>query len=130
MASILVTGASRGIGRATCVSLGRAGHRVFATMRDPSRAPALSAIASAESLPILVSALDVDRIKAHAFGPSSLFEAWVAQERANTPIVAHAVITKSYDIRRACPTVVLCELYVVPERRRGDEQEHTTGTAM
>ena len=60
MASILVTGASRGIGRATCVSLGRAGHRVFATMRDPSRAPALSAIASAESLPIIVSAMDVD----------------------------------------------------------------------
>lgn len=60
MASILVTGASRGIGRATCVSLGRAGHRVFATMRDPSRAPELSAIATAESLPIVVSAMDVD----------------------------------------------------------------------
>ncbi len=60
MASILVTGASRGIGRATCVSLGRAGHRVFATMRDPSRAPELSAIATAESLPIIVSAMDVD----------------------------------------------------------------------
>ena len=60
MASILVTGASRGIGRATCVALGRAGHRVFATMRDPSSAPALSDIAREESLPIVVSALDVD----------------------------------------------------------------------
>ena len=60
MASILVTGASRGIGRATCVSLGRAGHRVFATMRDPANATELSAIASAESLPISLSAMDVD----------------------------------------------------------------------
>ena len=60
MASILVTGASRGIGRAACVSLARAGHRVFATMRDPAKSPDLSAFASAASLPIVVSAMDVD----------------------------------------------------------------------
>lgn len=66
-----------------------------------------------------VSALDVDRIRAHAFGQNALFEGWVAQERPNTPIFAHAIITKSYDFRRACPTVVLCELYVAPEQRRG-----------
>jgi GNAT superfamily N-acetyltransferase len=66
-----------------------------------------------------VSGLEADRIKAHAFGPNALFEAWVAQARSNAPIVAHAVITKSYDVRRAQPTVVLCELYVSPEHRRG-----------
>ncbi len=60
MASILVTGASRGIGRAACVSLGRAGHRVFATMRDPASASELSAIVRAESLPISLSTMDVD----------------------------------------------------------------------
>ncbi|MEO6971481.1 MAG: SDR family oxidoreductase [Chthoniobacterales bacterium] len=60
MASILVTGASRGIGRATCISLARAGHRVFATMRDPANAPELGALAISESLPIIVSAMDVD----------------------------------------------------------------------
>ena len=60
MASILVTGASRGIGRATCVSFARAGHHVFATMRDPAKAPELSAIATAESLPITILAMDVD----------------------------------------------------------------------
>jgi GNAT superfamily N-acetyltransferase len=64
------------------------------------------------------SGLDQDRIKAHAFGPGALFEAWVAQEKPNQPIVGHAVITKSYDMRRACPAIVLCELYVVPEQRR------------
>jgi GNAT superfamily N-acetyltransferase len=43
----------------------------------------------------------------------------VAQERSNTPLIAHAVITKSYDVRRACPSIALIELYVVPEHRRG-----------
>lgn len=66
-----------------------------------------------------VSALEPDRIKAHAFGSNALFEAWVAQERANAPLIGHAMITKSYDVRRACPNVVLCELYVGPEHRRG-----------
>lgn len=66
-----------------------------------------------------VSTLEPDRIKAHAFGANALFEAWVAQERNNAPIVAHAIITKSYDVRRGAPNIVLCELYVVPEHRRG-----------
>lgn len=66
-----------------------------------------------------MSSLDVDRIKAHAFGNNALFEAWVAQEKPNAPIVAHAVITKSYDVRRGCPSIVLCELYVAPDGRRG-----------
>ena len=60
MAAILVTGASRGIGLATCLSLGRAGHEVYATMRHPNRALELGAAASAESLPITVLAMDVD----------------------------------------------------------------------
>lgn len=64
------------------------------------------------------SSLDPDRIKAHAFGSNALFEAWVAQERANAPVIGHAIITKSYDIRKAAPNVVLCELYVLPEHRR------------
>jgi GNAT superfamily N-acetyltransferase len=66
-----------------------------------------------------VSGLDTDRIKSHAFGSNALFEAWVAQERQNAPLVAQAIITKSYDVRRASPNVVLCELYVAPEHRRG-----------
>lgn len=60
MASVLVTGASRGIGLATCLSLGRAGHQVFATMRNPAGAPQLQDAASAESLPITISPMDVD----------------------------------------------------------------------
>lgn len=63
--------------------------------------------------------LESDRIKAHAFGSNALFEAWVAQERNNAPLAGHAIITKSYDVRRGAPNVVLCELYVIPEHRRG-----------
>ena len=55
-----MTGASRGIGLATCLLLGRAGHNVYATMRNPNRAPELGEVASAESLPITVLAMDVD----------------------------------------------------------------------
>lgn len=60
MASVLITGTSSGIGLATALALGRAGHKVYATMRQPSRAPYLALIAGREKLPITVSAMDVD----------------------------------------------------------------------
>jgi NAD(P)-dependent dehydrogenase (short-subunit alcohol dehydrogenase family) len=60
MASVLITGTSKGIGMATALVLGRAGHTVYATMRDPRRAPQLAEVAERERLPIKVSAMDVD----------------------------------------------------------------------
>jgi GNAT superfamily N-acetyltransferase len=66
----------------------------------------------------LFSALDADRFKAHAFGANALLEAWVAQPKPNAAITGLAIITKSYDVRRACPTIVLCELHVAPAQRR------------
>jgi len=60
MASVLITGTSTGIGLATALDLGRAGHKVYATMRNPSRAPDLGARAAKENLPIKISAMDVD----------------------------------------------------------------------
>lgn len=60
MASVLITGTSSGIGLATALAFGRAGHRVYATMRQPDRAPDLEQIATKEKLPITVSAMDVD----------------------------------------------------------------------
>ncbi len=88
-----------------------------AIARDAQAIAKLAAEAAAEESG--VSGLDPDRIRLHGFGPNALFEAWVAQEKPNAPIIGHAVITKSYDMRRACPSLALCELYVVPEQRRG-----------
>jgi NAD(P)-dependent dehydrogenase (short-subunit alcohol dehydrogenase family) len=60
MASVLITGTSTGIGLATALTLGRAGHNVYATMRDPSRAPELGERTAHEKLPIKISVMDVD----------------------------------------------------------------------
>jgi NAD(P)-dependent dehydrogenase (short-subunit alcohol dehydrogenase family) len=55
MSSVLVTGASRGIGFATALALGRAGHTVYATMRDPGRAPDLAETAEQPTRPSVVA---------------------------------------------------------------------------
>lgn len=60
MSSVLITGTSSGIGLATALAFARAGHNVYATMRNPSRAPELAQIAATEKLPISISAMDVD----------------------------------------------------------------------
>ena len=60
MASALITGTSSGIGLATVLAFGRAGHTVFATMRNPARAPQLGETVAAEELPVQILTLDVD----------------------------------------------------------------------
>lgn len=57
---VLITGTSTGIGLATAVALGRAGHNVYATMRNPDRAPELQTMTRQEALPIVILPLDVD----------------------------------------------------------------------
>ena len=59
--TVVITGASRGIGLATALGLGRAGFRVAATLRDPSRSPELSQIAEREQLPVRIWPMDVDQ---------------------------------------------------------------------
>ena len=60
MAIVLITGTSTGIGFATALAFGRAGHKVAATMRNPDRAPELGRVAAKERLPITVYVMDVD----------------------------------------------------------------------
>ncbi|MCA6074333.1 SDR family oxidoreductase [Fulvivirga sedimenti] len=57
---ILITGTSRGIGFNAAIALAKAGHTVFATMRNPAKSPALAEHATSENLPIHISAMDVD----------------------------------------------------------------------
>lgn len=60
MASVLITGTSTGIGLETALALGRAGHNVYATMRNPSWAPELGEKTSQEGLRIKISVMDVE----------------------------------------------------------------------
>jgi len=60
MKSVIITGASRGIGLDTALAFGRAGYKVFATMRNPEKAIELKEKIKAESLPISIAAMDVD----------------------------------------------------------------------
>ncbi len=60
MSTILITGASKGIGLATAIAFGRAGHTVAATMRNPNRTAELAKIAAEESLAITIYPMDVD----------------------------------------------------------------------
>jgi NAD(P)-dependent dehydrogenase (short-subunit alcohol dehydrogenase family) len=60
MANVLITGTSSGIGLATALECARAGHKVFATMRNPAGAPQLGELAKRERLRIEIRTLDVD----------------------------------------------------------------------
>ncbi len=60
MASVLITGTSKGIGFETALAFCRAGHTVHATMRNPSQSPELAETARREKLPITISRMDVD----------------------------------------------------------------------
>jgi NAD(P)-dependent dehydrogenase (short-subunit alcohol dehydrogenase family) len=60
MSIVIITGSSTGIGFATALNLARAGHRVYATMRNPQKFPGLLELAKKEQLPIQVLAMDVD----------------------------------------------------------------------
>jgi len=73
--TILVTGTSTGLGFATAVSLARAGHDVFASMRNPAGAPELRTVAAHEKLPITILPLDVDSDASVAASIRSVIEA-------------------------------------------------------
>jgi NAD(P)-dependent dehydrogenase (short-subunit alcohol dehydrogenase family) len=60
MAIVVVTGTSSGIGFATAKVLAKAGHKVYATMRNPERSPQLIHFAEKEHLSITVLTMDVD----------------------------------------------------------------------
>ena len=71
MAIAVVTGSSTGIGEATAVSLARAGHTVYATMRNPQTGgEGLLKVAAQENLPLRLAKLDVDKDESvrEAFG--------------------------------------------------------------
>jgi NAD(P)-dependent dehydrogenase (short-subunit alcohol dehydrogenase family) len=60
MKTALITGTSKGIGLETALSFGRAGYKVFATMRNPEAASDMKQKIENESLDISISKMDVD----------------------------------------------------------------------
>jgi NAD(P)-dependent dehydrogenase (short-subunit alcohol dehydrogenase family) len=66
MRSVLVTGASTGIGRATALRLDADGWRVFAGVRDPADGESLRAAASERLLPVALDVTDPEQIAAAA----------------------------------------------------------------
>ena len=56
----LVTGTSTGIGQATAIALARAGHVVYAGMRNLAAAEPLTSVASSENVRIVAIQMDVD----------------------------------------------------------------------
>src|SRR5690348_3192288 len=94
MASVLITGTSKGIGLEAALAFGRAGHKVHATMRNPSQSPELAEAVAREKLPIMVSAMDVD-------SDESVRQAIGAIQQAHGPIdvlVNNAAIERSGSI--------------------------------
>jgi NAD(P)-dependent dehydrogenase (short-subunit alcohol dehydrogenase family) len=79
MASVLITGTSKGIGFEAALAFGRAGHQVHATMRNPSQSPVLAERAARENLAITVSAMNVD-------SDQSVSEAIAAIVKSHGPI--------------------------------------------
>ncbi len=60
MKTVLITGTSKGIGFETALAFGRAGYKVFATMRNLQKATNLKHKINAEALDITISEMDVD----------------------------------------------------------------------
>tara|TARA_R110001583_G_scaffold115385_5_gene265891 strand:- start:208 stop:1062 length:855 start_codon:yes stop_codon:yes gene_type:complete len=60
MKTALITGTSKGIGLETALAFGRAGYKVFATMRNPDAASDFKQKIKDESLDITVHKMDVD----------------------------------------------------------------------
>jgi NAD(P)-dependent dehydrogenase (short-subunit alcohol dehydrogenase family) len=74
VATVLVTGTSKGIGLATALTLARAGHTVYATMRSATRVEELAEEAAREGLPIHYSVMDVDSDDSVAAGIAAIHE--------------------------------------------------------
>jgi NAD(P)-dependent dehydrogenase (short-subunit alcohol dehydrogenase family) len=73
MASVLITGTSAGIGLVTALTVARAGHTVYATMRNPARSPELAETAAKEKLPIHISTMDVDSDNSVKTGMAAIY---------------------------------------------------------
>jgi NAD(P)-dependent dehydrogenase (short-subunit alcohol dehydrogenase family) len=107
MPSVLITGTSKGIGYETALAFGRAGYKVYATMRNPSQSPELAEKAARENLAISISVMDVDSDESVSAGIAAI-------ERDHGPI---DVLVNNAGVERFGSTevVALAEVRAVME---------------
>jgi NAD(P)-dependent dehydrogenase (short-subunit alcohol dehydrogenase family) len=124
-ARVLITGTSSGIGFATALELARAGHKVYATMRNPARAPELGERAASEGLPISILTMDVDSDRSVADCLASVFrqDEYLDVLVNNAGIERHGVVEElpMEDVRAIMETnyfgALRCIRQVVPRMR-------------
>lgn len=75
MATVLITGTSKGIGHSTALTLAHAGHTVYATLRNQARANELTSEFAQQGLPIHVSVMDVDSDDSVATAIATIYKA-------------------------------------------------------
>ena len=126
MINVLITGASKGIGRVAALTLARAGHNVYATMRNAARAAEFAAESQSESLPIHVSVMDVDSDESVSTAIATIHHAAGAIDVLvnNAGVERNGAIEELSmdDIRAVMETnyfgAVRCTKAVLPEMRR------------
>lgn len=124
MSNILITGTSQGIGLETALTLARAGHRVFATVRNPAGAEALAE--AARSLPISVHTVDVDSDESVQRGIGEILDSGVRIDalvnNAGVERVGPVEHTPLADFRTCMETnyfgVIRCTQAMLPHFRR------------
>ena len=126
MATVLITGAGKGIGLSTALTLARAGHTVYATMRNPAGNTELKDLTGREALPIAISTMDVDSDDSVAAAIGAIFASGVEID----VLVNNAGIERSgaieelsmADFREAMETnyfgALRCIKAVLPQMRR------------
>jgi NAD(P)-dependent dehydrogenase (short-subunit alcohol dehydrogenase family) len=100
MSVILITGCSTGLGFATAETMARAGHTVYATMRNPQRAPQLAERAQRDKLPIIILPMDVD-------SDESLWD--YGQNKFVDDAVRKVIETETRAFREANPELLLAQ---------------------
>jgi NAD(P)-dependent dehydrogenase (short-subunit alcohol dehydrogenase family) len=126
MKSVIITGTSKGIGLETALAFGRAGYKVFATMRNLEGAGELKQKIKEEGLPIFIHAMNVDSDES----VSQCIKAIVKENGPVDVIVNNAGIEvhgsveelKMDDIRAVMETnyfgVIRCIQAVLPQMRK------------
>ncbi len=126
MASVLITGTSKGIGLEAALAFGRKGHKVLATMRNPAKSPGLAETAKREKLPIFVSAMDVDSDESVSQGIAAMVKEHgpidVLVNNAGVEIVGSVEETPLAEVRQVMETnyfgVLRCMQALLPAMRQ------------